>query len=238
MKAQEIYINLDDSGKLTNKEKISVYGGLLFLSKKEKDKFITQYRTIINDIKCSYCNACNKKCPEIKNTNIKNGDKRRIMNYLNRYYTIALVIKNYNVYDYIKQSKSAKGIFIDYSLRRLIKEIIKTLIKEEKIDPNKAIRLIINIDQQSTKSNGYYNLHDGLIEELKHGISNYNYFSQKVPIIFSDLEVKISYQDSGKSYVVQAADLLAGTIRKKAIDNSYDISESLSEFIDFKIILP
>lgn len=234
MKAQEIYINLDDSGKLTNKEKISVYGVLLFLSKKEKDKFITQYRTIINDIKCSYCNACNKKCPEIKNTNIKNGDKRRIMNYLNRYYTIALVVENDNVYDYIKQSKSAKGRLIDYSLRRLIKEIIKTLIKKEKIDPNKAIRLIINIDQQSTKSNGYYNLHDGLIEELKHGISNYNYFSQKVPIIFSDLEVKISYQDSGKSYVVQAADLLAGTIRKKAIDNSYDISESLSEFIDFK----
>lgn len=238
MKVQEIYINLDDSGKLTNKEKISVYGGLLFLSKKEKDKFITQYRTIINDIKCSYCNACNKKCPEIKNTNIKNGDKRRIMNYLNRYYTIALVVENDNVYDYIKQSKSAKGRFIDYSLRRLIKEIIKTLIKEEKIDPNKAIRLIINIDQQSTKSNGYYNLHDGLIEELKHGILNYNYFSKKNPIIFSDLEVKISYQDSGKSYVVQAADLLAGTIRKKAIDNSYDISESLSEFIDFKIILP
>lgn len=238
MKAQEIYINLDDSGKLTNKEKISVYGVLLFLSKKEKDKFITQYRTIINDIKCSYCNACNKKCPEIKNTNIKNGDKRRIMNYLNRYYTIALVVENDNVYDYIKQSKSAKGRFIDYSLRRLIKEIIKTLIKKEKIDPNKAIRLIINIDQQSTKSNGYYNLHDGLIEELKHGISNYNYFSKKKPIIFSDLEVKISYQDSGKSYVVQAADLLAGTIRKKAIDNFYDISESLSEFIDFKIILP
>ena len=238
MKAQEIYINLDDSGKLTNKEKISVYGGLLFLSKKEKDKFITQYRTIINDIKCSYCNICNKKCPEIKNTNIKKSDKRRIMNYLNRYYTIALVVENDNVYDYIKQSKSAKGRFIDYSLRRLIKEIIKTLIKEEKIDPNKAIRLIINIDQQSTKSNGYYNLHDGLIEELKHGISNYNYFSKKNPIIFSDLEVKISYQDSGKSYVVQAADLLAGTIRKKAIDNSYDISGSLSKFIGFKIILP
>ena len=35
---QEIYINLDDSGKLTSKEKISVYGGLVFLSKKEKDK--------------------------------------------------------------------------------------------------------------------------------------------------------------------------------------------------------
>ena len=52
---QEIYINLDDSGKLTKKELLSVYGGIVFLSKKEKDKFITQYRSIINDIKCKYC---------------------------------------------------------------------------------------------------------------------------------------------------------------------------------------
>ena len=74
---QEIYINLDDSGKLTKKELLSVYGGIVFLSKKEKDKFITQYRSIINDIKCKYCknkSTCNKKCPEIKNTNIKNSD--------------------------------------------------------------------------------------------------------------------------------------------------------------------
>lgn len=83
---------------------------------------------------------------------------------------------------------------------------------------NKPIRLIINIDQQSTKSNGYYNLHDGLIEELKYGIVNFNYSSLIKPIIYSNLDILISYQDSGKSYVVQAADLLAGTIRKKAIE--------------------
>ena len=49
---QEIYINLDDSGKLTSKEPVSVYGGLVFFSKKEKDKFITQYRSIVKDIYC------------------------------------------------------------------------------------------------------------------------------------------------------------------------------------------
>ena len=238
MKAQEIYINLDDSGKLTNKEKISVYGGLLFLSKKEKDKFITQYRTIINDIKCSYCNICNKKCPEIKNTNIKKSDKRRIMNYLNRYYTIALVVENDNVYDYIKQSKSAKGRFIDYSLRRLIKEIIKTLIKEEKIDPNKEIRLIINIDQQSTKSNGYYNLRDGILEELKYGISAYNYSAKRKKIVYSDLDILVIYQVSAKSYVIQAADLLAGTIRRTVLDNMENYGRALSKFVDLKIKLP
>jgi len=238
---QEVYINLDDSGKLTTKEKISVYGGLVFLSKKEKDKFITQYRSIINNIKCNYCDkigSCNKECPEIKNTNIEKNDKRRIMNYIKKYYVVALIIKNDNVYEHIKNSKAAKGRFVDYAIRRMIKEMIKSLIKCNSINPNKPIRLIINIDQQSTKSNGYYNLQDGLIEELKYGIINYNYASKINPIVYSDLDVKVSYQDSGKSYVVQAADLLAGTIRRTAILNENEIHENLSKFVDFKIILP
>ena len=149
-KIQEIYINLDDSGKLTSKEHISVYGGLVFLSKKEKDKFITQYRSIINDIKCNYCNSrdlCQNNCPEIKNTNIKKSDKRRVMNYIKKYYVVALVIKNDYVYEHIKESKAAKGRFLDYSIRRMIKEIIKNLIKCSGIDPTKPIRLIVNIDQ-------------------------------------------------------------------------------------------
>ncbi len=237
-KIQEIYINLDDSGKLTTKEQISVYGGLVFLSKKEKDKFITQYRSIINDIKCEYCEQCNNDCPEIKNTNIKKTDKRRLMNYIKKYYVVALVIKNDDIYEHIKQSKAARGRFVDYAIRRMIKEMIKSLIKCNSIDPNLPIKLIINIDQQSTKSNGYYNLHDGLIEELKYGILNYNYASKIKPIIFSDLDVVVSYQDSGKSYVVQAADLLAGTIRRTALDNQSVIDQSLSKFVDFKIILP
>ena len=242
VEVQEVYINLDDSGKLTNKEHISVYGGLVFLSKKEKDKFITQYRSIIKDIKCKYCNSnienCDNNCPEIKNANIKPNDKRRIMNYIKKYYVVALIIKNDKVYDHIKDNKAAKGRFVDYCLRRMIKEIIKSLIESNHIDPNKPIRLIINIDEQSTKSNGYYNLHDGLIEELKYGIVNYNYSRKFTPIIFSKLEIRLSYQDSGKSYVVQAADLLAGTIRRKCLDNKNNISQELSKFVDFKIVLP
>lgn len=238
MKEQEIYINLDDSGKLTSKEQICVYGGLVFLSKIEKDKFITQYKSIINNIKCHYCETCNHKCPEIKNTNIKNKHKRRIMNYIKKYFVIALVVKNDEVYNHIKNSKSAKGRFIDYSLRRMIKEIIKKLINCKNIDPYKPLKIIINIDEQSTKSNGYYNLHDGLIEELKYGIVNYDYATQINPIIFSNLEIHISYQDSGRSYVVQAADLLAGTIRRISLENLNAISENLSSLVDFKIILP
>ena len=64
-KVQTIYINLDDSGKLSKKEIVCVYGGVVFFSKAEKDKFITQYRSIVNDIKCKYClknNNCDNNC--------------------------------------------------------------------------------------------------------------------------------------------------------------------------------
>lgn len=243
-KYQEIYISLDDSGKLTRKEKLLVYSGLVFTSKKEKDKFITQYRSIINEIKCNYCNKskekCNKKCTEIKNTNIKSKDKRRIMNYIKKHQSIALIIQNDKIYDHIINNKASKGRYIDYAIRRLIKNTIQELIKNKKINPYENIRIILNIDEQTTKSNGYYNLKDGLIEELLHGISNYNYDIIHSPIIFKKLEIKLSYQDSQKSYLVQAADLLAGTTRRQVksnIENNQDLHTNL-ELIDYKIFLP
>ncbi len=240
---QVIYINLDDSGKLSKKEVISVYGGLVFLSKKEKDKFITQYRSIINDIKCKYCkcSSCNKKCPEIKNTNIKNSDKRRIMNYIKRCFVVGLVIYNKDVYTHIIENKAAKGRFLDYSLRRMIKEVINNQISSKNINSKEPLKVVINIDEQATKSNGYYNLHDGLVEELKYGINNFNYACTYNPIVFGDLDIHISYQDSGKSYLVQAADLVSGTIRKlilDALENKENVDDTLNKFVNYKIILP
>ena len=244
-KVQEIYINLDDSGKLSPKENICVYGGLIFLSKKEKDKFITQYRSIVNNIKCKYCsknvNCCDKSCVEIKNTNIKPKDKRWIINYVKKYYIGGLIIKNEEVYDHIKNNKAAKGRFLDYSIRRLIKDIIKILIKHDVINANKRLKVIINIDEQTTKSNGYYNLKDGLIEELKYGVANYNYDVIISPIINSKLDININYQNSRNSYVIQAADILAGTIRRKSLDaynNKLNIEIVLNDLVDFKTLLP
>lgn len=233
---QEIYINLDDSGKLTRKEKVTIYAGLVFLSKEEKDKFITQYRKIINEIKCHYCKVekCNKKCTEIKNTNIKPKHKRRIMNYIKSYFSIALIIDNNKVYDYIINNKASKGRYIDYTIRRLIKSVIQELIKNKKIDSHKNVRLIINIDEQSTKSNGYYNLKDGLTEELLHGISNFNYDIIYKNILYGKLEIRLTYQDSGKSYLVQAADLIAGTTRGRALSNI----DSDIDIIDHKLLFP
>jgi len=240
---QEVYINLDDSGKLSSKELISVYGGIVFFSKKEKDKFITQYRSILKDIKCGYCNkeCCNKKCPEIKNINIKSEDKRRIMNYMKKYYVVTSIIRNNQIFKHIINDKASKGRYIDYTIKLLIKNILIEIIKKKIINPNKPVRLIINIDEQSTKSNGYYNLSAGLYEELLHGIKNFDYQINFSPILFSQLEIKLAYQNSSNSYVVQAADLLAGTIRRICIynkDDNINMNNELERFVNFKITFP
>ncbi len=242
---QVIYINLDDSGKLSKKESVCVYGGIVFFNKQEKDKFITQYRSIVNDIKCRYCKQskdsnCGNNCTELKSYNLKSKHKRRILNYIKKYYTIGCIIKNENVYDYIIKEAASKGRFLDYSIRRLIKSVIINLINKKIINPHKPIRLIINIDEQSTKNNGYYDLKEGIREELLHGIYNFNYNTKHQPIIFGDFEIKLTYQHSDTSYVVQAADLIAGTIRHEFIahnDNPIELTERL-KIIDFKLFLP
>ena len=243
---QIIYINIDDSGKLVDTEKISVYAGLVFTSKKEKDKFITQYRSIVNNIKCNYCqkdiSICNsnKSCPELKHNMLKPKHIRHLINYIKKYSTFSWVINNDKIYPNIKSNTASRGRFLDYSLKLLIKQTVKELIKENRINADYPIKLIINIDEQTTKTNGYYNLRDGIIEELKYGILNYNYSTFHTPIVNSDLEVNVCYQKSDKSYLIQASDLVAGTIRKLYLNNINDFSEfsKRTEFINYKIVLP
>lgn len=71
------------------------------------------------------------------------------MNYIKSYFSIALIIDNNKVYDYIINNKASKGRYIDYTIRRLIKSVVQELIKNKKIDSHKNVRLIINIDEQS-----------------------------------------------------------------------------------------
>ena len=243
---QTIYINIDDSGKLVSNEKVAVYAGLVFTSKKAKDKFITQYRSIVQNIKCKYCKQeitqCtdNKSCPELKHNMLKQKHIRQLMNYIRKYSILCCVINNDKVYSNIKENRASRGRFLDYSLKLLIKSTFRGLIKENLINPNLPTKLILNIDEQTTKTNGYYNLKDGIIEELKFGIYNYNYSTMYQPILNNDLDVNVCYQKSEKSYLIQASDLVAGTIRKTYLNNINDITEFSKKinFVNYKLFLP
>ena len=243
---QIIWINIDDSGKLVNTEKVAIYAGLVFTSKQEKDKFITQYRNIVNNIRCKYCSnnvsncKSNKSCPELKHNNLKPKHNRQLMNYIKKYSVICCVINNDKIYSNIKSDTASRGRYLDYALKLLIKETFKGLIREKFLDSNKPVKLILNIDEQTTKSNGYYNLKDSIIEELKHGIYNFNYSTMHKPILNDKFEITLNYQKSDKSYLIQASDLIAGTIRRTYLNNLSNISEFYKKinFVNYKIFLP
>lgn len=243
MAIQEIFICMDDSGKLTNHEKYAAYGGIVFFTKNEKDKFITQYRQIIKKIKCSECNHnninCDNVCPEIKNARIKNaGNKRWIMNYIKKYAMFCLVIDNSRITKYIMESKSSKGRYLDYAQKMLVKKIFLDMINQGKINPYKPVKLTMYIDEQTTKSNGYYNLRESIREEFLHGIINFDYGIVYRPILHSSFKIDIHYVDSKKNYIVQAADFVVGEARSLCLNNNENIIQDILHNYTYIKFLP
>lgn len=215
---QIIYISLDDSGKLNSKEKYLVYAGLFFTDKKELEHFKALYKNIRNEIikKDIYINI-----DELKGHTLKSKDRLRLLRFVHKYNTAGLIVNNSEIQKQdILYSKDAKGRYRDYVIKLLIKDIIISLIKNNKIDPNKPVALIINMDQESAKTNGKYTLSEGIYEELIKGIINYNYGFKTNPILFNKLVIKIYMQNSKDSIIIQASDIIANNIWRNAINGN------------------
>lgn len=258
MSSKTIYIYMDDSGKLTSKKLCCAYGGVFFDTKKEKDRFITQFRDIIKDISNKYClknktdfcckdrTCCDKICPEIKNSSIflEPEDRRRIMNYIKKYRTFCCFIENREVYKNILDNKASRGRYTDYAQKLVVKEIIKELIKNNVINPNEDLEIQLIIDQQTTKSNGYYTLEQGIKEELIKGIVNFDYGFKHTPILFGNLKVHVGYVNSQKCNCVQASDFVVGKSRRIYENYLTERNSSVPKlmaslnFIDIKKFLP
>lgn len=241
----EIFILMDDSGKLNKNENSCIYGGLFFYSSKEYMNFINKYKSIINSIKCKYCkqnkSLCNNNCIEIKGTTrIKQSDKRRIFNLVKKENNYGVFINNNKVYNSIMINKSARGRFCDYAQKRIIKEIVLYSIRNNKIDPNKLVKLYIKIDESKTKSNGYYNLKDSIYEELVNGIINYDYSKIHKPILNNDLNIIVKTYDSKYNFGIQSADIMSHYLHneyEQYLTKNKDISSTIS-FIEVKLFLP
>lgn len=241
----EIFILMDDSGKLNKNENSCIFGGLFFYSSTEYMNFINKYKSIIHSIKCNYCkknpNSCNKDCIEIKGTtHIKNKDKRRIFNLLKNENNYGVFINNQKIYDSIMQSKSARGRFSDYAQKRIIKEIVLYSIRNKKINPNEPLKLYIKIDESKTKSNGYYNLAESIYEELVNGIINYDYSIVHKPILANKLTLKVKTYSSKFHFGIQSADIMAHYLHnqyEQYLVKNRDITSTIS-FIEVKLFLP
>lgn len=260
---QDIYINMDDSGRLVKGEPaelVFVYGGVFFLSLAEQENFARQYKALVDSIKPKYCSDfkknnniqsnfclthnhqnCKYVCPELKSNMLEPTDRRRLLNFIKKYDTSVAVVSNHKVKDYIFDNKASKGRFKDYIIKREVKKIIENLISQNRIDSNSPVKLILNLDEQSTVSNGYYDLESSIREELQFGVLNYDY-GISFPPILSSVTVKVKYKNSYYNYPVQAADLLVGEVRHCYYNylqsQNFTIYRKKTNFLNTSIYLP
>lgn len=206
---QSIFLFFDDSGVFhkNNQTHIFVYAGYLFVGNKHKDEARQKYKRLSREI--------GKKAGidgEVKAFKLKNKHKRALLRILNKYMRLAVIIDLSEVYDKIINDKRSRCRFKDYALKRLIKEAIKKLIENNEINPDKDVRIYLNVDEQSSSTNGVYDLGASVKEELQYGIQNFNYNTRYEPILHGDVKVILRYCQSENEYLIQAADILANTV--------------------------
>lgn len=241
----ELYIFIDDSGKLNKNENSCIFGGLFFYSSYDYMNFINKYKHIINEIKCKYCHYdprdCLKNCIEIKGiTKISTSDKRRIFNLLKKQYNFGIFIKNNKIYNFIINDKASRGRYLDYAQKRIIKEIIIYSIKMEKINPNSNLKIYIKSDEAKTKSNGYYNLKNSIYEELVNGIINYDYSKIYKPLIKGKLFLNYKFYNSKTNYGIQSADMISHYLHQEyqqALLKNKNITKTINN-INVTLFLP
>ncbi len=210
-----IYLTIDDSGQLSKRDNIMTFGGLIFLDSLKINTFLNDYKNIINSLKRKY-----PKYQELKHSNLKYKDTKKLINLINNYLTFAVIIDNNKIYKSILKNPKSKGRYLDYAIKMIVKKIIKELINDNIINPYFNLIIKIYIDESTFKSNGYYNLKDSIYEELKNGMHNIKNNTNFSNLIYGNLEVLINYVDSYSNYLIQASDIVAGFVRKSYIQKN------------------
>ncbi len=200
-----IYLAIDDSGQLSKRDNIMTFGGLALTN---KEQFNKEYQNIVDKT-----NKGRKTKKELKYNNLSNCYLHNFLDYLEKYFTFAIIIDNNKVYPNIMKNSKSKGRYLDYAIKILIKNVIKELINKKIINPNIDLELIIYIDESNYKSNGYYILENSIYEELKYGMSNIRNNISFKNIINSNLKVTVKHKNSYYNFLVQAADIIAGYTR-------------------------
>ena len=204
-KEQEIYIYMDDSGRMSHVDKCCSYGGVYFKNRNSRDNFKRHYVDIIKKSKCHFCNQikdnCDKICPEIKSYTTDTKFRRRIVNLISKSSNAncyATTVYTRDISSDVLSVKYSRGRRTDYYQKRVIKEIVNKLIIDGDIDPYKKVKIVIRIDQSPRASNGMYDLESSIIEELVYGITNFDYGRVFPPILFGGLNLDLKYVDSKK----------------------------------------
>lgn len=221
----EIYVYSDESGVFDVKHnEYYVYGGVVYLSKEEKEiaerKYISAENVIYGRNKLS-------KSQELKASFLSNKDKGKLFRSLNSTYKFAAIVKQKDVNENVFTDKKHKQRYLDYVYKIAVKRLFEKLIKDNIIVPEDVEKLFFLVDEHTTATNGRYELRQALEREFKSGTFNYNYNVFYPPIFTKLKSVDVAYCNSKNKTLIRAADIVANRIYFKAINEEEIINKNL-----------
>ena len=209
-----IFVYSDESGVLDKVHNdIFTFGGLMFLSKDEKDIASRKYHAAERIIRSSgdYGDV------EIKASTIIAKEKRKLYRSLNGFYKFGVVVDQQTVQDEIMKDKKSKQRYLDYVFKIGVKRLLEELIRRGRIDQGAVENMYFFADEHSTSTNGFYELRESLEEEFKRGMFARD-FSKFFPPLFPKVKtVLLEFCNSANVILVRAADIVANRIYHDAI---------------------
>ncbi len=210
-----IFVYSDESGVFDKQHNnYYVYGGLLFLSKDDKDIFSRKYRAAERAIAHKY-----EAGIELKATSISNNDKGKLFRSLNNCIKFGTIINQLKVFDNIYENKKSKQRYLDYAYKIGLKNVLLELAHQEKLDVNDISNMYIYVDEHTTATNGLYELKECLLQEFKYGTYNWNYTKFFKPLFPNMNSLDVTFCNSAKIPLIRAADIVANKLYFSATHN-------------------
>ncbi|QJG66291.1 DUF3800 domain-containing protein [Mycoplasma phocoeninasale] len=206
----DIFVYSDESGVFDQKHNhYFVFGGLIFLEKKNRDEYSRIYSGAERQIKAKHGYDKNK---ELKANILSQNEKGRLFKLLNNCYKFGVVIDQLAVNSKIFNDKKSKQRYLDFAYKIAIKKAFEELIKTKIISPNDVKNIHFFVDEHTTATNGKYELRESLEQEFKIGIINYEYNKYFEPIFEKLNSLDLSYVNSSSNLLIRAADIVANRI--------------------------
>ena len=205
-----IFIYADESGVLDKAHNdYFVFGGVIFLSKDDRDVWSRKYIAAEQPIRISEGKNADE---ELKASNISNKSKIKLYRSLNQIHKFGIVIRQQALLDSIFSNKKGKQRYLDWAFKMAVKAKFEELISAGIIIPAEVENLNFFVDEHSTATNGLYELKESLEQEFKFGTYNFNWMTYHPPIFPSLTRVEVKYCNSATTTLVRAADIVANHI--------------------------
>jgi len=212
-----IFVYSDESGVLDKiHNDVYVFGGIVFLSKDEKDIAARKYSAAERVIRRT---GNYERDTEIKAATISAAEKRKLYRSLNGYYKFGVVVDQSKVLDSIMEDKKSKQRYLDFVFKIGVKRLLEELISREIIIPGEVENIFFHVDEHSTSTNGLYELRESLEEEFKRGMYSRNYTKFFPPLFPNVQSVELKFCNSATVRLVRAADIIANRIFHDALNS-------------------